>query len=502
MLNLLGKSVKTLNSGITNLVSNITSENSYKTEIEFCKFDVLNLNLLKATEKDTNTSVNNANHSFVNDSETNFKEFNVFYLVHSKVFLSIYWITDDLEIKCIFTNKFSFQINSVDSFFLPLTATYTKELPIIGLISNYSNYSLNNASLSLYGGSSLSPSNNININQNHENIHKYTNTNSLLQKTESHLKLYSIKSKRVIHNFRFKKKILQFISKLNYFAVSFADGSIKLFENDKMKNFWTINTIPFNTQPKDIVISKNTSSNNITNTLLSSSLSNNFNLKTNKNNDGNNTHNTHNNQNSYYMYSTPIFDISDTYIVYYNTTANTNTTTTTNNNNLSTTTVNKNDTLSNTSNSTMKSNYNSEKMYKKINISNKTSHNTNNITNIPKTFSPIKNTYSHTYTQNPNTIENLASEVYTNISKLKDWSVSQIKDLSNLRNASNFKNNVNILGNNNLSNTQNNNTILSGNYSISKGLNKKVHSTLVLQKVIFDDNFHLSMCNEEREVIK
>jgi hypothetical protein len=209
MMNLINKSVKTLNSGISTFVNGITAENSYKTQIGFCKFDSLPLNFLRIPEKDKDFNF------FSPENELYWKAYNVLYIVHSKVFLNIYYITDDLELKCIFTNKFNSHIDTVDSFSIGNNSVYLKEGPLIGLISNYSS-----------------------INQN------TCEKNQLYQqKNDSYLKIFSIKTKRVVHNLRFKKIILEFISKINFFALSFNDGSIKIYENEsKMSCLMTINT--------------------------------------------------------------------------------------------------------------------------------------------------------------------------------------------------------------------------------------------------------------------
>ena len=101
MFNIINKSVKSLNSGISSIVSGITGENSYKTEVDFCKFDTINLNFLKNSEKETHIN-----------SDQYYTEYNVFYLVYSKVHLNIYLITEDLELKCIFCQKMNFIIVS------------------------------------------------------------------------------------------------------------------------------------------------------------------------------------------------------------------------------------------------------------------------------------------------------------------------------------------------------------------------------------------------------
>lgn len=245
MLNLLNKSVKTINSGLSTIVNGITSENAYKTEIDFCKFSTLQLNYMKNFEK---TTENDNYFDFQNNLQN---EFNVLFIIHSKCILNLYLINDDLSIKCFFSNKFPHPINIVEPLLLNSDKTYAKELPICTLISN-------------------------------------------VQKNEAYLKFYSLKSKRVVHNTRFKKKILNFVSKVSFYAVSFIDGSIKIFENDKMSQilyFMTVNSDQQN------------SNNNSYNSPNQVNANYNQNLKQ-----------IINNQNDL----APIFDISENYILYYN----------------------------------------------------------------------------------------------------------------------------------------------------------------------------------------
>ena len=132
MFNIIKKSVKTINSGISSIVTGITGENSYKTEVDFCKFDKLNLNFLGYFEKEKDTLSYYANTS----GNSHDIENKVFYVVYSKAYLNIYLITEELELKCFFCQKMNFFINSVDSLLLPINTTYTKELPIIAIVCN------------------------------------------------------------------------------------------------------------------------------------------------------------------------------------------------------------------------------------------------------------------------------------------------------------------------------------------------------------------------------
>jgi hypothetical protein len=415
MLNIINKSVKTLNSGINTLVNGITSEKTFNTEIDFCKFETLPLELLKLSEKETESS---------NHNDQNLKESNVLYIVHSKSNLNIYHITDDLEMKCFMSLKFNFPICSVNSFKLQLNTTYSKELPIIAIISN-------------------------NLNNSH-NEAKFNNKESqiILQKNESYLKLYSIKSKRVVHNLRFKKKILDFISTKNYFAISFADGNIKLYDN-KIVSFITILTNENKIKLNKLV--KESDKNKL--------------------------------DNSYYIFSSPVFDITDSYIISYvaNNNEKTNFKNYFNKNNISQSQSKENEEHNNNKGSAsgmkisndqekLNRNFSNEVINKNIlgkiiksgefdnfkkfknrhfsieaNVDKKQMGNNHyNITNYSSNdFSKYQS--HHENDLEPNTItpsiENLALDAYKNISKLKDWSVSQLKELSNLRNASNFTNN-------------------------------------------------------------
>ena len=192
MINMINKSVKNISLGITNLVTTMTENTNYK--IQLCVIDSMNLNCLfydnvEELEKNNNSIENK-----------------VIIILHSNFNLNIYYLEEELELKCFFTNKFLFPINFVDKFNLGINKTYTKELPLVALICN-------------------------NITKNNE-IH--------LSKTDYLLKIYSIKNKRVVHTLRFKKQIINFISRINHFAVAFSDYCIKLFENDKMTNILTI----------------------------------------------------------------------------------------------------------------------------------------------------------------------------------------------------------------------------------------------------------------------
>jgi hypothetical protein len=308
--------VKTINTGIATIMNGISSENNYKTEIDFCKFDVLNLNMLKLENEKETTNLS--------ENDQSFKDFTVLFIIHSKIYLNIYYINEDLEVKCIFFNKFTFHMNSVDAFYLPSNKTYFKELPIVAMISNYTNIKENS---------------------------------NLIQKNDCYLKFYSLKSKRIVHKLRFKKKIIQFISKYNFFAVSFADGMIKIFENDKMDCINTINSMinPMNSSAQ-IKINNNSSA----------------------------KFNSNKGIGEVYYTSPPIFDITENYILYYN-----------NGNYLSGNTEDN----SNVNNSRGLSN--NPLGTKKIKIKNESSNN-----NIKTSLSPYKNMPS---------LETMANEAYKSI---------------------------------------------------------------------------------------
>lgn len=129
MFNLLNKSVKTINNGITTFISNITTESNYKTEIDIVKFGTLNLNLLK---------INNLRELENNQSDNDFyfKEYNVLYIVYSKCYLNIYYLNDDLEFLCFFNQKFNFTIDKVGSILTSLNIFCSDKVPLIGLVTN------------------------------------------------------------------------------------------------------------------------------------------------------------------------------------------------------------------------------------------------------------------------------------------------------------------------------------------------------------------------------
>ena len=129
MFNLLNKSVKTINNGISTFISNMTSESNYKTEIDFVKFGNLNLNLLKLNDL---KEIENNN----SDYEFYFKEYNVLYLVYSKCYLNIYYLNDDLEFLCFFNQKFNFTIDKVGSILTSMNIFCSEKVPLIGIITN------------------------------------------------------------------------------------------------------------------------------------------------------------------------------------------------------------------------------------------------------------------------------------------------------------------------------------------------------------------------------
>lgn len=493
MLNfIINKSVKTLNNGISSIVSGITAENTYKTEVDFCKFDswsnLTNFNSQPAGQNQNNTQNttqnNNQNLTIQNypsmppENESNIT---VLYLVHSKFNLNVYYITDDFDLKCIHSSKLSFPINSVDTYSVSVNSKYAKEVPILALISNSGSNSnnINTLSVTLSGSNSNNISNSSNINNSHNsnynistnnysqnhtvtnnsNSSSYSTCHQLLLKNESQIKFYSIKSKRVVHSLRFKKKILQFISKINYFALGFADGNIKLFENENMDEVLCISTC------------------NAANANISSNLGVGSKISS-----------------SHYVYSVPVFDITESCILYYSC-SNSNSNIKLNLNNSKANSVNKHNSSGSGGNN--KSNSNS---------------NQNNINVIRIPSSPNKSTNSNQGAS----LEYLASEAYKNISKLKDWSIYQLKDLSNLRSGLNFKNNTelkeisnkynkyhsyNEVNSNNNINLDKNLNHLSNNYhNVSKefnysessnnnlSLNKTSRCTLILQKLNFNSD--------------
>ena len=320
-----------------------------------------------------------------------------------------------------------------------------------------------------------------------------------------------------------------------------------------MRNFWTFNTdgngvekvrekiksnLNKNLMRANKMNNNNTSNtinnsgvgnyNNLTHSILSSSLSNNNNFKPNNNNSNSSTISNSNITNSnlfsnYYVFMNPIFDISETFIVYYN-----NTSTPANDHNTdlglkkensanfisnkeyskekykdypcfnnyssykssnlpennmvhsasTTSNLASNDSKRNlNSNSSCSSNYSLEKSFRKVNKNNINTNSKNlKLDNINmKTFSPVKqaNPPSKTFSE----------EVFTNISNLKDWSVNQIKDFYNLRSATNLNNNKDLKTGKNENSAKSNNIF---------------SSTITIQKIIFEDNMHLKFC-EERE---
>ena len=120
MINMINKSVKNISLGITNLVTTMTENTNYK--IQLCVIDSMNLNCLfydnvEELEKNNNSIENK-----------------VIIILHSNFNLNIYYLEEELELKCFFTNKFLFPINFVDKFNLGINKTYTKELPLVALI--------------------------------------------------------------------------------------------------------------------------------------------------------------------------------------------------------------------------------------------------------------------------------------------------------------------------------------------------------------------------------
>jgi hypothetical protein len=193
MITLLNKSVKNISSSITNLVSNFTCDHE-KYNIDLCTIDTMNLSYLKCDKIEEMEKISSS------------KENQVLILLHSNFFLNLYFFDEFLELRCFYSNKFLFPISNIEKFNLGVGKTYSKDLPLIALISN-----------------SIIQNNQVQFSKN-----------------DFSCKIYSIKNKKVVHNLRFKKEITNFISKINHFAISFSDFCIKIFENDKMMNIFTI----------------------------------------------------------------------------------------------------------------------------------------------------------------------------------------------------------------------------------------------------------------------
>ena len=214
MITLFNNSVKNITSGITSLVTNLTSENS-QYNIDLCVIEQINLNFLKCDNVEEIEKMNKS------------KETLVIIVLHSNFYLNLYHLEENLELKCFFSNKFLFPISLIEVFSLGMNKTYSKDLPLLALISN----------------------------KIFKNNQVQFSTNDYL------LKLYSIKSKRVVHTLRFKKQIINFISRGDHFAVSLSDFTIKLFENDKMTNIFTVKpretNFPFQVSPKKFTVYEN-----------------------------------------------------------------------------------------------------------------------------------------------------------------------------------------------------------------------------------------------------
>lgn len=129
MFNLLNKSVKTINNGISTLISNMTSESNYKTDIDLVLFANLNLNLLKLN--DIKEIENNSS-----DCEFYFKDYNVLYIIYSKCYLNIYYLDDDLEFPCFFNQKFNFPLEKIGSVYISFNSICSDKMPLIGLVTN------------------------------------------------------------------------------------------------------------------------------------------------------------------------------------------------------------------------------------------------------------------------------------------------------------------------------------------------------------------------------
>jgi len=256
----------------------------------------------------------------------NSRETQVIVVLHSNFYLNLYYLEENLDMKCFFTNKFLFPINLVEKFCLGLNKTYSKDLPLIALISN-----------------SIIKNNQIQFSKN-----------------DYLLKIYSIKSKRVVHTLRFKKQIISFVSKLNNFAVSFSDFSIKIYENDKMINIFTI-------KPQNCYLMSPISPKSEFEKFQENEIVNN----------------------------TKFFDVSDNFIIYYNDVEN----------------------------------------LKLLGNYKKTSCNPDE----QKPMSPVNKTYS----LGSVTMDAFHGkiQVILGLNKLKDWSINQVRDFSNLKKAYSLKNN-------------------------------------------------------------
>ena len=157
MFNLINKSVKNISLGISNLVTNLTSDcNNFN--IDLCSIESMNLNYFKCDKAEDFEKM------------STMKETQVLIVLHSNFFLNLYYFEEFLDLKCFFTNKFLFPITSVEKFSLGLNRTYTKDLPLIALISN-----------------SVVINNQIQFSKN-----------------DYLLKIYSLKNKKVVHTLRFK----------------------------------------------------------------------------------------------------------------------------------------------------------------------------------------------------------------------------------------------------------------------------------------------------------
>jgi hypothetical protein len=348
MLSLINNSVRSLNKRLTNMVNGYNDP--CKLNVNFCKFDCQYLNFFSSSDNDCMT------YYMLNDNEL-LKEYNVLYIVHSDVNLEIFYITDEGDVKCIISEKFNFPLVSVDSMLTGIFEFYPKEMPIISIVSN-----VNDKILDL-----------------ENNSEKYF------------LKFYSLKSKRVIHNLRFKTEIISFTSKPNFFVIGFSDGSLKCCDS-KLRNFLTVqtmNTLDIKSQKENLCPSSNSSN-------VSASSDWKTTVKASKSKE-----------------KTPIFDISEDYILYfYESTPK-----------IKEGQVRKKDLELNPSDTILSD----------LSISNRTQSNKSELSNYY--FHPPSSNYY-------NTIESLAVETYKNLSKLKDWSLNQLNDFSNLRNASKISNNL------------------------------------------------------------
>ena len=214
----LTNSISSIGTGIHNVYSYLNQDSS-KCVIDYCKFDSLKINYITKNYENSSLSNNiiNPEQEKLEKYESQFlnKEFTVLYIIHSKNILNIHYINDSMELKCFFENKFSFNLTLAETFNIGPDKTYSKELPIVALISN-SNFQSND--------------------------YMKENQSEFLNKCECFISFYSIKTRRVVHKTVFKRRILQFISNPNVFAVMKLNFTINIFSSDKMTKIFSVKT--------------------------------------------------------------------------------------------------------------------------------------------------------------------------------------------------------------------------------------------------------------------